>query len=241
MMMFHTHTLLLLTTQLSVLVQIITGLLGFQGLFYKLPQPHTVLVDLLKIELIVQAIELGFYIVLLQFFNASTMAITRYYDWVITTPTMLFTMMVYFRYKEINETQTKLTPVTIRSFLKDNANWIALVFICNLIMLLCGYAGEQGWIDRLSATLIGFVFFGVSFYIIYSQFAVKSIQGTKLFYLLFAIWSLYGIVYLLPSDWKNISYNGLDVVSKNFFGLYLYFIIRELQLKTIKPTTTIVK
>jgi len=236
-----THQWLLRTTQWSIVVQIITGILGLQGLFYTLPQPHSVLVDLLRVEMVVQFVEFCFYLSLLRFFNASTMAITRYYDWVFTTPTMLFTTMVFFRYKEINEPHSKLTPVTLNSFLKDNKQWIVLVFVFNFLMLLCGYAGEKRWMNRWMASLIGFIFFGLSFYIIYSQFAIKSLQGTKMFTFLFVLWSLYGIVYLLPSDWKNISYNGLDIVAKNFFGLYLYFMIRDLQLKTTKPTTTIVK
>jgi hypothetical protein len=225
-------SLLLLTTQLSVVVQIITGIFGLQGIFYKLPQPHSVLVDLLRIEMVVQTVELGFYLTILNSFNASTMAITRYYDWVFTTPTMLFTMMAYFRYRDIHESHSNNTPITISSFFKDNRTWIIGVFLCNFMMLVFGYAGELGWINKLSATLFGFVFFGISFYIIYSQFAIKNIQGTQLFYVLFVIWSLYGIAYLLPSDWKNISYNGLDIIAKNFFGIYLYFKIRELQSKT---------
>lgn len=239
--MISSTALLLLTTKLSIIVQIITGLLGLRGIFYTLPEPHNVLVSLLRIEMAVQAIELAFYLIILRLFNASTMAITRYYDWVFTTPTMLFTTMVYFRYKEINESQTKLTPVTVQSFIKDNGKWIFWVFLCNFMMLFCGYAGELGWMNRITATLIGFVFFGMSFYIIYSQFAIKSLHSKRMFNFLFTIWSLYGIVYLLPSDWKNISYNGLDIVAKNFFGLYLYFIIQELQSKIIKPTSTIVK
>lgn len=234
-------SLLLLTTKISVVVQIITGLLGIQGIFYTLPEQHKVVVDLLKIETGVQLVELVFYLFFLRFFQPATMAIYRYYDWILTTPTMLFTTMAFFRYKEINEANTKLQPITIRSFLQENKKWISLVFFFNLMMLFCGYAGEIGWMNRLTATFVGFIFFGLSFYIIYSQFAVKSLYSQRLYTFLLIVWSIYGIAYLLPSDWKNISYNGLDIVAKNFFGLYLYFLVRDLQKKTNKPTTVTAK
>jgi len=35
---------------------------------------------------------------------------------------------------------------------------------------------------------------------------------------------------MLPHTNKNIAYNLLDLVSKNFYGLYIYFLIKSLSL-----------
>ena len=42
-----------------------------------------------------------------------------------------------------------------------------------------------------------------------------------------SVWSLYGVAALMPADIKNISYNLLDIVAKNFYGLYLYYKILQ--------------
>jgi len=74
------------------------------------------------------------------------------------------------------------------------------------------------------STVLGFIAMGVSFYIIYDKFAINLKSKDKLlFYLLISFWSLYGIAFLFPTAPKNISYNFLDIIAKNFFGLYLYY------------------
>jgi hypothetical protein len=37
-----------------------------------------------------------------------------------------------------------------------------------------------------------------------------------------AIWTGYGIAYLMDEETKNLAYNGLDVISKAVFGVVLY-------------------
>ena len=45
---------------------------------------------------------------------------------------------------------------------------------------------------------------------------------------LLIVWSLYGFAALLGTKNKNISYNLLDIVAKNFYGLFIYFYIRHI-------------
>ena len=45
---------------------------------------------------------------------------------------------------------------------------------------------------------------------------------------LLLIWALYGVAAYFDHIPKNISYNILDVISKNFYGLYIFFKIRDL-------------
>ena len=65
---------------------------------YKLPVPHKVLNDALNLELGVQIVEMIFYIILVMFFAVKDMATVRYFDWLITTPLMLFTTMLVYEY-----------------------------------------------------------------------------------------------------------------------------------------------
>lgn len=50
-------------------------------------------------ETLVQALELCFYIYLLRI-PVMNMATIRYFDWIITTPTMLITIIMYLEYKK---------------------------------------------------------------------------------------------------------------------------------------------
>ena len=79
-------------------------------------------------------------------------------------------------------------------------------------MLLFGYLGETGKIAKHISIPIGFVFFFLSFKIIYEEYAIKSKLGLLLFKVLFVIWALYGVAAMLPDKEKNISYNCLDIL-----------------------------
>ena len=74
-------------------------------------------------------------------------------------------------------------------------------------------------------------FFYESFNLIYRNYAVKSELGKKLFNFLLGVWSMYGVAAILPIKMKNISYNLLDIVAKNFYGLYIYYKILEVSNK----------
>lgn len=232
------------STDLSIIVQIITGIVGIDGIFRKLPDIHHILVNILGLELFVQIIELLFYIFIIRSAPLNNMASIRYFDWVITTPIMLITTITYFTYEKYLEQFTKLNnddPLknnlkkqlenfTFLQFLKDNKSNISTIVICNFFMLLFGYLGEIGYIDILSSFLFGFVFLAMSFYVIYDEYAKYSQIGVKMFLLLTTIWSAYGIAFLFNPIYKNISYNTLDIIAKNFFGLYLYFKILTKQI-----------
>jgi bacteriorhodopsin len=45
------------------------------------------------------------------------------------------------------------------------------------------------------------------------------------FWYFFIFWALYGVAAILPYFIKNIFYNILDLFAKNFFGLFLAYII----------------
>ncbi len=215
------------TTDISIFIQIVTLITSFLGLRYKLPKEHQIINRLLIMETSVQIIELSFYILFLNKMSETVtgMAKTRYYDWVITTPTMLLTTIIYFDY--INRIENKLNPISFIDFIKNNMKNIQIIFIANFFMLLCGFLYETGKLSKDKAVIIGFIFFLISFGTIYNEYAKYTDFGRKLFYTLFIIWGSYGIAFLFNDVAKNNSINFLDLFAKNFFGIYLFFVARK--------------
>jgi hypothetical protein len=94
-------------------------------------------------------------------------------------------------------------------------------------MLVFGYAFEIGILDLVTSTIMGFVGFAGSFYVLWDGFASKSPDNFLLYAFMFIVWALYGVAALLNSTWKNVSYNILDLVAKNFYGLFLSYLIYQ--------------
>lgn len=218
------------TMYISIIVQALTGLLDFFALFLKVPTEDKILIDLVALELIVQVIEAIFYIWLL--FSIKTLKnITpnRYYDWIITTPTMLITLSVYLLYLSSKENKH---PIKSSLWTVINDYWDEFVPILglNMMMLVFGYLGEIGYIEMYLAVILGFIAFFLSFALIYKDFARLTETGTNIFFVFTAIWSIYGIVALLSHDVKNSIYNILDLVAKNFFGIYLAYVVYDINM-----------
>jgi bacteriorhodopsin len=87
-------------------------------------------------------------------------------------------------------------------------------------MLLVGFLAEKGLMDRVAALGIGFAAFGFVFKKLYDEF--RTDESDKLYKLLTSVWALYGVAFILPDVQKNIMYNCLDLISKNFFAFFLY-------------------
>lgn len=220
-----------LSTDISILVQILIGIITFNAIYIKLEEKDSILHDILKLETLVQVIELLYYILVIR--NVSEdrveeMASVRYLDWLVTTPTMLLTSIIYFKWEEIRENGYE-RELKFKSFIEENKNNIIIIFVCNTLMLLCGYLGEKGYIDMKVGLFVGFIFFYISFENIYKNYAIKSCKGLMIYKVILIFWSLYGIGYMLNAESKNILYNILDIISKNFFGLYLYYIVNSVK------------
>mgnify|MGYP006166731037 CR=1 FL=1 len=90
-------------------------------------------------------------------------------------------------------------------------------------MLLFGYLGEIGMLNKQASIVFSTSFFIINFAFIQQNYVKDNPENKKLFIFLFVIWSLYGVAAAFPTLKKNIAYNSLDVVSKNFYGLYIYY------------------
>ena len=206
--------------------QFLTGLVESSGLYAKIPEKDKILQDILTMELIVQAIEFIFYLYLVyKIVNGDiTKDITshRYLDWFITTPTMLVSFILFFKYLKDPERNIRF----FESFNEERSNIIKVV-IGNALMLLLGFLAETSVINNYVGITLGFLPFAYIFKILYSEYAKHTVLATQLFYAFFGIWGLYGVGAVLPFEQKNIAYNILDLFSNYFYGLFLYFYIKN--------------
>ena len=223
------------TVYASLFVQVITGIIDFYVLKLNVVPSMMILKDLLLLELVVQLIEGSFYIWLAySFVSIENITPHRYYDWFLTTPTMLITFSIYLIYLK-NEYEQKLNTNTTKTInndtdtfvqiLQKNAYILIPIVLLNALMLIFGYLGEINIIKEKIAVLCGFIPFILCFTLIYEKYAKYSEQGLILFWYFVSVWSLYGVAALFPYNLKNIFYNILDLFAKNFFGLYLAYII----------------
>lgn len=213
----------------SLLVQFITGIIESKGLFYNIKSEDLIVKDILALELIVQGIEFIFYTFLVYKILTNTLKknITsqRYIDWSITTPFMLISFILFFKYLKDPSRKIRI----LESFKEEKKN-ILLIVTANFLMLLFGYLAEIGLLNTPLAVSMGFLPFAFIFKQLYSNYVTKELLSQILFYFIFMIWGLYGIAAVLPFTTKNIFYNILDLFSKNAYGLFLFFYLQKRQL-----------
>lgn len=224
------------TAKFSLGAQLLTGLISLQGVFLDVPEKHQILKDILTLESVVQLIEFFYYIWLLYSFHKLTYDITytRYFDWFLSTPIMLVTTILFLEYNtKLDHSDSEKTEIlSVSKILQTQMYPILWILMANFVMLLCGFLGERGILSRNMGFLTGTIAFCYSFYWMYKDFVGVNATNQYLFWFMFVVWSFYGIAYMFSYTWKNITYNILDVFSKNFYGLFLFW-----QIMQLSPTT----
>jgi len=212
------------SAKISLAMQLVIGIVGIHGIFIALPEKDNILTDIMILETIVQFIEMMFYIWLVFYLSRLNFDVTyvRYFDWFLSTPIMLISTTFFMRYlasKPLNQT------MTIKNIMKTN--WVELlkIGVSNVFMLLFGFLAEINIVTRTNGFIFGTIAFLYTFYVIYSEFVDNNNTNKILFYTMFTIWALYGVAYMFPYITKNTMYNYLDVLSKNFYGLFIYYFI----------------
>jgi len=209
----------------SIIIQFVTAIIEIYSLFIKVPLNFLFLKQMMLLEVFVQIIEGSFYVYWL--FNFKTILnITpkRYFDWAITTPTMLVNLIFYLIFLERIENNTA-TELNFVELFNQEFYTIVTVLLLNWLMLLFGYLSEISVMSVLVAVSLGFIPFLIYYYLIYKNYALLTDDGFKIFLYFFIFWSLYGIVATLPYKMKNTCYNILDLFSKNIFGIFLTYLI----------------
>jgi bacteriorhodopsin len=210
---------------LSLFIQIITGLVDYYVLTLPTAQHLKLLRELLLLEFIVQIVEGTFYVWLVfAISSAKNITLYRYWDWFITTPTMLITFSTFLIYLKFKESDATNIP-SFTTIISDNLKTYSAIVLLNAAMLLFGYLGELKKISLFTSVFGGFVPFFIMFYMIYENFAKYTYLGTTLFWYFVIVWGLYGVAACLSYNLKNTSYNILDLFAKNFFGLFLAYLL----------------
>jgi len=214
----------------SVSIQILSLII-----FYIVRQQHInpeliLLHNAFYLEYVVSIIEFIIYLVLGLYLNTKTnMTAIRYIDWFATTNMLLISLSLFLLFNKIkfsdkNE-EDKIKELKKYDFtaIKDEYSDLFIKIISfNTLMLVFGFLGEINLINKHIALGLGLLVFGVSFKLIYENF-VGNVIFNKIFISVFIfIWLLYAVAFMLDYKNKNIAYNLLDLVSKNFFGLFLF-------------------
>ena len=220
-----TKYLFYVTLIISIIVQVVTGIIDVTAIFVNVPSMYSIIRQLLILELVVQIIEGSFYVWLAyNFTKLLNVTPKRYIDWVITTPTMLITLMIYLIYLN-KKVENKTGELEFFTLVKENSNVFILVLLLNWLMLFFGYLGEIKAIPVLLGIFLGFIPFLIYYYLIYVNYVNENTSGYLLFWYFFIFWGLYGFVAVLPYYLKNSLYNILDLFAKNFFGVFLSYTI----------------
>jgi len=201
----------------SILVQVITGIIEFGALFLPVPSEYQFLKQMMLLEVAVQTIEGAFYIYWFFNFKAITnITPSRYFDWMITTPTMLVNLIMYLRFLSSTE------PLDFLTVFFEERYMIFTIVVLNWLMLFFGYLGETSSFPGVTFGFIPFIFY---YYLIYINYGLLSKTGLMIFYYFLFFWGFYGVVAMFSYKLKNMCYNILDLFSKNFFGLFLTYLL----------------
>lgn len=215
---------------ISLVIQWISFFINLFGLVQPLPAKDFVLKEILGLETLVQGIELGFYSWYKSHIKEKVIDVTqfRYYDWMLTTPMMLFSTMGFYKYLTYSDEK----PMRLLAFFQENSSSILFILFMNFLMLLFGYLQEIGLITIVSSTVFGFGALFTAFFSMYQNFVAVA-PKQFIFFVVFFIWSLYGIAAMFENHWKNTLYNLLDIVAKNFYGVYLSYFITTLSSSSV--------
>lgn len=133
----------------------------------------------------------------------------RYSDWMITTPLMILVLCGTLAYNK------KMSLHLLTYF---------ILVVLDLGMIGLGYLGETNKMNRNTALITSFICFFLMFGLIgYTFFQGKSPLANYIIFGAFVIiWGIYGFIYNLDEEKKNIIFNILDAIAKSIMGIFLW-------------------
>lgn len=200
------------TAVASLVTQVVIAVATAVGFFVRVEDPEDAsdLNVILGVEFGSQIIEFLWYLIVV-FRYTTIMTWTRYLDWVVSTPIMLASTVLFFAHRTGEDLSTPFSNPLIY-----------VTFVSNWLMLLFGFLAETMRIPRAAGLFIGGIFFVASFVSLATHVDERDALSNGLFWFTYAVWAGYGLAATLSYEGKNIAYNALDVVAKNFYGLFLF-------------------
>lgn len=202
--------LVIRSAQVSTAAQVFLGLYSLIGFIKVSDEKSDLLWVLLVLDLVVQFVELMFYIVFI--FVNQLDVFYRYFDWFLTTPIMLVSTMMFLEYLHDRR-------LTVGDFASRYSNEVIFVILMNSVMLAFGFCAELLWIPPWIALPLGWIPFLLVFILIYGVHGFKTSGGIVLLTFIFVVWSLYGVAAFFGKQIKTVMYNVLDIFSKNLYGV----------------------
>jgi hypothetical protein len=133
--------------------------------------------------------------------------------------------------------------IRFNRFLKKYSRLIIFIIVMDILMLIAGIQNELFSISnqtpiilcsRRTWVYIGFfpfmLMFGTIYHVFHRQLAVSR-EKRFIFTWFLIIWTFYGLVAFGSYTTRNVSYNLLDILSKNITGLLLVWKLAQYRIK----------
>jgi len=213
-----TDGLVMRTARWSLYAQVLFTAVTAASIALPLPSKDVALRDIAILEMASQAVEFCYY-ALAVFRYGAISTWTRYIDWFVSTPVMLLSTMAFFVYLKDDDAST---GVIAELFAADRVAYTLAVLGFNALMLVFGLLHTFAY-RPLSSLAAGMVSFVAAF----ATLLVGYVRGTdatgvSLFLFVYVVWGAYGVAATLDERRKNVAYNALDIVSKNFYGVFIF-------------------
>jgi bacteriorhodopsin len=204
----------------SIYLQLAFTSVTAASLLLPLDGKEEALIYIAILETVSQVIEFAYYMLAVYYYHGIR-TWTRYIDWYVSTPVMLVSFMAFYVYRssgrslDVLFTDPELSLPT------------AAILSINAAMLMFGLIAElrgSAFEYRSACLASGMASFLAYQLIIFETHVLHSGDALQitLFAFVFIVWGSYGIAAALPYTLKNVLYNGLDIVSKNFYGLAIF-------------------
>lgn len=200
------------STVASLIVQLVVA--GFTVVGFFVDASEDVKRDIniiLSLELGSQVVEFVWYLVVVIRYR-EILTWTRYIDWVVSTPLMLTSTVLFFQHRK--------GEADLWGGVVDSLSFYAML-VFNWCMLGFGFLFERFGANKMLMIFAGSVALVGSFTCTATFLPENDVLSTVLFWVTYFVWSLYGVAALAETSTKNIAYNALDIVSKNFYGCFL--------------------
>ena len=177
----------------SLFIQLVSLLIFYSTTNLYIPSSRILLENAYRLEYLVSIIEFFGYLVLGYFLNTKTnLTAIRYGDWFITTNMLLISLSCFLLYnrEKTHLTESEMSKYDFR-YLKETYGKEFTQMMCfNTLMLMFGFAGELGYLNRYVSLGFGLIFFFLSFYIVYQNFVGDIFLNHAFLTLFIFIWLL---------------------------------------------------
>lgn len=206
----------ILSAKISLAVQLLFTGVTAASLFLAYDEEHISLFYIALLETVSQIIEFAYYAIVI-FYVGAIYTWSRYIDWFISTPVMLVSTAGFVVYLQDERN-------TLRVLFEGERLGMTLGMLgFNTLMLAFGLLAELSAYMSTMFLILGMVSFFATFAFLYTFVQQSSnIVALVLFEFVFVVWGLYGVAATQPYRLKNVAYNILDIIAKNFYGLFLF-------------------